>query len=232
MNEQLIFKLSRRQAYNREDFFVSKTNSLAVKILENWKNFSSSGLVIVGPSACGKTHLAAVWSKETSAKSYDISTFFGIDLNYLIDEKYIVLENVEKLELIPKDKRLIIEENILHIFNSLSANKGKILFTSCKFPRFWEIGLKDLLSRLMTLTTLELNIPDDNLLAAVMAKQFQDRQIKVDDEVLTYAISRMERSFLFAKTLVEALDVESLKLKKPIKKNMVNEIIEKLYSRT
>ena len=57
-------------------------------------------------------------------------------------------------------------------------------------------------------------------------------QIKVDDEVLTYAISRMERSFLFAKTLVEALDVESLKLKKPIKKNMVNEIIEKLYSRT
>ena len=232
MNEQLIFKLSRRQAYNREDFFVSKTNSLAVKILENWKNFSSSGLVIVGPSACGKTHLAAVWSKETSAKSYDISTFFGIDLNHLIDEKFIVLEDVEKLELIPKDKRLIIEENILHIFNSLSANKGKILFTSCKFPRFWEIGLKDLLSRLMTLTTLELNIPDDNLLAAVMAKQFQDRQIKVDDEVLTYAISRMERSFLFAKTLVEALDVESLKLKKPIKKNMVNEIIEKLYSRT
>ena len=232
MNEQLIFKLSRRQAYNREDFFVSKTNSLAVKILENWKNFSSSGLVIVGPSACGKTHLAAVWSKETSAKSYDISTFFGIDLNHLIDEKFIVLEDVEKLELIPKDKRLIIEENILHIFNSLSANNGKILFTSCKFPRFWEIGLKDLLSRLMTLTIIELNMPDDNLLAAVMAKQFQDRQIKVDDEVLTYAISRMERSFLFAKTLVEALDVESLKLKKPIKKNMVNEIIEKLYSRT
>ena len=232
MNEQLIFKLSRRQAYNREDFFVSKTNSLAVKILENWKNFSSSGLVIVGPSACGKTHLAAVWSKETSAKSYDISTFFGIDLNHLIDEKFIVLEDVEKLELIPKDKRLIIEENILHIFNSLSTNKGKILFTSCKFPRFWDLELKDLLSRLMTLTTLELNMPDDNLLAAVMAKQFQDRQIKVDDEVLTYAISRMERSFLFAKTLVEALDVESLKLKKPIKKNMVNEIIEKIYSRT
>ena len=137
MNEQLIFNLSRRRAYNREDFFVSKTNSLAVKILENWKNVSSSGLIIVGPPACGKTHLAAVWSKETSAKSYDISTFVGIDLNHLIDEKFIVLEDVEKLEFIPKDKRLIIEENILHIFNSLSANKGKILFTSCKFPRFW-----------------------------------------------------------------------------------------------
>ena len=84
----------------------------------------------------------------------------------------------------------------------------------------------------MTLTTLELSMPDDNLLAAVMKKQFLDRQIKVDEEILTYAISRMERSFLFAKKLVDALDVESLKLKKPIKKNMVNEIIKKLYSRT
>ena len=126
----------------------------------------------------------------------------------------------------------MIEENILHIFNNLSANGGKILFTSCKFPKFWNIGLKDLLSRLMSLTILELNRPDDNLLAAVMAKQFQDRQIKVDNEVIMYAISRMERSFLFAKTLVEELDDESLKLKKPIKKKMVNEIIEKLYSRT
>lgn len=232
MNEQLVFNLCRRRAYNREDFFVSTTNSLAVKILENWKDCSSSGLIIVGPPACGKTHLAAVWSKETTAKSYDISKFTEIDINQLIDEKFIVLENVEKLELIPEKKRVIIEENILHIFNSLSANAGKILFTSSKFPKFWSISLKDLLSRLMSLTILELNMPDDNLLAAVMAKQFLDRQIKVDDDVLTYAISRMERSFLFAKNLVEALDIEALKMKKPIKKKMVNEIIKKLNSKT
>ena len=41
-----------------------------------------------------------------------------------------------------------------------------------------------------------------------MAKQFFDRQIKVEDDVLKYAISRMERSFLFAKKLVEELDIE------------------------
>ena len=69
----------------------------------------------------------------------------------------------------------------------------------------------------MSLTILELNIPDDNLLAAVMAKQFLDKQIKVDNDVLKYAIPRMERSFLFAKKLVEELDLESLKTNKPIK---------------
>ena len=64
-----------------------------------------------------------------------------------------------------------------------------------------------------------------------MAKQFQDRQIKVDNEVIMYAISRMERSFLFAKTLVESLDVEALKVCKPIKKSMVNEIINKINAK-
>ena len=84
----------------------------------------------------------------------------------------------------------------------------------------------------MSLTILELNIPDDNLLAAVMAKQFLDKQIKVDNDVLKYAIPRMERSFLFAKKLVEELDLESLKTNKPIKKIMVSKIIEKLNSKT
>ena len=61
------------------------------------------------------------------------------------------------------------------------------------------IELKDLLSRLMSSTILELNIPDDNLLAAVMAKQFLDKQIKVDNDVIKYAIPRMERSFYLQK---------------------------------
>mgnify|MGYP003300344862 CR=1 FL=1 len=53
-------------------------------------------------------------------------------------------------------------------------------------------------------------------------------KIKVENDVLKYAIPRMERSFLFAKKLVEELDLESLKTNKPIKKIMVNKIIEKL----
>ena len=232
MGEQLILNLTKRNAFNREDFFVSTTNKFAIKIMDNWKNSFSSGLIIVGPPACGKTHLAAVWSKDTSAKSYDIFTFFETDFNQLIEENFIILEDVEKLKFLPEENRLLIEEKILHIFNNLTEKAGKILFTSSKFPRFWNIGLKDLLSRLMSLNILELNIPDDNLLAAVMAKQFFDRQIIVEDDVLNYAISRMERSFLFAKKLVEELDIEALKMNRPIKKKMVNKIIEKINSKT
>ena len=43
-----------------------------------------------------KTHLAAVWSKTT--QSYDISTIKNIDLNCIVKDKYVILEDIEKLE--------------------------------------------------------------------------------------------------------------------------------------
>lgn len=232
MNEQLILNLGRRRAFNKEDFFVSKSNSLAIKMLDNWKNTSSdSGIIIFGPPACGKSHLAAVWSKETSAVSYEISSLVDINIDKIIEERFFVLEDIEKLDFLPPKNRIFVEEKILHIYNNLNENNGKILFTSKLIPKDWNIELKDLLSRFMSLTVIELNLPDDDLLQAVMAKQFTDRQILVELSVLKYAIPRMERSFLFAKKLVEDLDVEAFKSGKPINIKMVRKSIRSLVAK-
>ena len=118
MNEQLIFNLTRRSAFNREDYFISSTNNLSIKILDNWNKSFGTGLIIVGPSACGKSHLAAVWSKETSAVFYNFSTFVETDTKKIIKEHFIVLEDVEMLKLITGKKKLKVEEKILHIFNN------------------------------------------------------------------------------------------------------------------
>ena len=75
LNEQLIFNLTRRSAFNREDYFISSTNNLSIKILDNWNKSFETGLIIVGPAACGNSHLSAVWSKETSAIIYNFPTF-------------------------------------------------------------------------------------------------------------------------------------------------------------
>jgi len=42
----------------------------------------------------------------------------------------------------------------------------------------------------------------------------------------------MERSFSFAKKLVDELDIEALSLKKPINKKLVNDVISRLGSRS
>ena len=43
-----------------------------------------------------------------------------------------------------------------------------------------------------------------------MRKQFADRQVKVDEEVIAYVVARMERSLTRVKELVELLDARAL----------------------
>jgi len=58
--------------------------------------------------------------------------------------------------------------------------------------------------------------PDDQLLAAVMAKMFSDRQVRVGNDVLSYLVARIERSFAAAKDAVARLDQASLSGQRPI----------------
>ena len=47
-------------------------------------------------------------------------------------------------------------------------------------------------------------------MGAVLAKQFDDRQLRVPDDVVAYLVQRMERSFAAIGAVVEALDSLSL----------------------
>ena len=42
MPDQLTFDLPIKTAFGREDFFVTSSNSTAVKILENWTNWGKN----------------------------------------------------------------------------------------------------------------------------------------------------------------------------------------------
>ena len=46
MPDQLAFDLPIKTAFGREDFFVTSSNSTAVKILENWTNWPLSKLIL------------------------------------------------------------------------------------------------------------------------------------------------------------------------------------------
>ena len=56
MPDQLTFDLPIKTAFGREDFFVTSSNSTAVKILENWKNWPLSKLILIGPSGYQSSH--------------------------------------------------------------------------------------------------------------------------------------------------------------------------------
>ena len=70
--------------------------------------------------------------------------------------------------------------------------------------------------------------PDDSLLAALLIKQFQDRQLRVGEEVITYLVPRMERSFEAVARIVTAIDTTALARSRPVTVPLVREVLEEI----
>ena len=60
MPEQLIFNFPFKKNYLKQDFYVSKNNFNAYKLIESWPKWPSRLINIFGPSGCGKTHLVNI----------------------------------------------------------------------------------------------------------------------------------------------------------------------------
>ena len=57
MSKQLIFNFPFKKNYLKQDFYVSKNNFNAFKLIESWPKWPSRLVNIFGPKGCGKTHL-------------------------------------------------------------------------------------------------------------------------------------------------------------------------------
>ena len=101
-----------------------------------------------------------------------------------------------------------------------------MLMTSLSAPARWRISLPDLSSRLKAATAVGVGAPDDALIAAVLVKLFADRQLKVDEDVIGYMLSRMERTFDAARRLVETVDARALAERRNITVPLVGRIFQ------
>jgi chromosomal replication initiation ATPase DnaA len=92
-------------------------------------------------------------------------------------------------------------------------------------PTLWTIGIRDLASRLKALPAVAISAPDDSLLRAVLVKLFTDRQLAVDESLVTYVLTRIERSFAAAQAIAARLDEEALRRKRPLTRTLAAEIL-------
>jgi chromosomal replication initiation ATPase DnaA len=120
-------------------------------------------------------------------------------------------------------------EALFHAWNAASAERP-LLMTARTPPRDWArgpgLGLADLASRMVATPQVRIGEPDDALLAGVLAKQFADRGLKVGEEVIAWAVPRMERSFAAAAALVAALDAAALAQRRAITVPLAREVLE------
>ena len=121
------------------------------------------------------------------------------------------------------------EEPILHLYNLMQEVGGTLVIVSEKPASQIDIKLRDLASRVSTMTTVELKPPDDELIKGVMRKLFKDRQIEVPSEVVDYLTIRMERSFKEVSRMVDRLDKTSLSEKNAITLSLAKRILQEKY---
>ena len=122
------------------------------------------------------------------------------------------------------------QEALFHLYNTYRDLGGNILFTSEIAPARLDFELKDLKSRLNIVPALEIKAPDDELLMALLLKLFTDRQITPSPELLDYLLKNMQRSFSYARKLVEEIDNISLAKKRAISIAIAKEAITTLNS--
>jgi chromosomal replication initiation ATPase DnaA len=94
--------------------------------------------------------------------------------------------------------------------NLAREDEAFVLITGASRHRRFEVELRDLRSRLRAVPVVSLLPPDDQLFRALIVKFCADRQSAVDETVVSYLATRIERSYAAARQAVELLDTEAL----------------------
>jgi chromosomal replication initiation ATPase DnaA len=226
-SSQLVFDFEHRQALEAQDFLVTPCNQEAVAWIDEWPNWSSPAIVIHGPSGCGKSHLAQVFLARTSGVRISSLQLLEKEPPALIGEAGACLIDDMDAAFTPCNK-VALEEALLHLYNTLKELGSTMMITAKSPPSRWGISLADLSSRLKTATLAEISPPDDALLAAVLVKQFSDRQLKIDSEVVAFVQTRIERSFRALGQFVATADRLALAQKSRISIPLMRLVLEKL----
>lgn len=210
--EQIPLDLGHRNALGRDDFMVAGNNQDAVAWMDLWPEWPAPCLVLYGPIASGKTHLGAVWAERTGAicvKAADINETMIRDIAEM--KHHVIIEDSDALI-----GNLTGEKGIFHLYNIFKEEKRSFLLTLKEPLVRRTFALPDLASRLRAAPSVAIREPDEDLIAALLVKHFNDRQLRVGVDVLNYILPRIERSFEAVRTLVDRADQRAMSEKRKI----------------
>jgi chromosomal replication initiation ATPase DnaA len=206
--QQLAFSLSHSQNYAREDFLSGPSNAVALALVEGWPDWPARAVALVGPEGSGKSHLADIWAAKAGARCISGQALQDANLPGALASGAVVIEDLAQ--------NRIDERALFHLLNLAREEGAYALLTMRTPPAGWNLALLDLASRLRALPVVTLSPPDDTLLRALLVKLFADRQIAVEESLITYLVTRIERSCGAARAAVEELDREALRQMRPI----------------
>jgi chromosomal replication initiation ATPase DnaA len=214
---QLAFALPHAESLTRDDFLEGPCNAAGLKLVEGWPEWPNRIMLLVGPQGSGKSHLAAIWAEQAGARSTSARALTPASVPGALATGALAVEDLNSPDF---DERAL-----FHLMNLAREDQAFVLITARVPPSASQIELRDLRSRLRAVPTIALLPPDDALFRALIVKICADRQMVVDETVVSYLATRIERSYAAARRAVELLDAEALRLGRPVTRALAAELL-------
>ena len=214
---QLAFALPHAESLSRDNFREGPANEEALGLVERWPDWPNRVMLLVGPEGSGKSHLAAIWAEAAGARSTMAHALTAATVPASLATGALVVEDLIA--------GTFDERALFHLLNLAREDEAYVLITARVAPVALPVELRDLRSRLRAVPVVQLLPPDDQLFRALIVKFCADRQMSIDESVVSYLASRIERSFAAARQAVEMLDTEALRLGRPVTRALAAELL-------
>lgn len=214
---QLTLDLPFDEAMGIDDFITAAPNEQAFDFICKWPEWPANVAVLSGPSGSGKTHLANIWATLSGARQH-MAKNLSLDL---------IPEWLETGALVVEDFQAnqFDEAALFHLVNAVRGGPGHLLMTSSEPPANWGLQTADIISRLRAAVPIEIELPDDTLMRHIFVKQFSDRQIIVEPNVIDYLLFRIERSLNAVRECVALLDEAAFSKGRPITRRFAADVL-------
>ncbi len=214
--KQTIIKFDYEKNFQREDFYISKSNKHVFDFLNLWPKWEKNFVNIIGDKFSGKSHLIDIFLKKNKGIKLNADSLKNDDLKKLVTHENIVIENLT----------LKIDEKLLYSLFNLVEHDNKYLVVTSTYPIVdLNFNLNDLKSRAKNFLLLGLEKPDDELIYAIIIKNLSDRQISLDNKLINYIVKRIDRSYSKIYDFIYKVDQLSLKKKKSIDLKIIREVL-------
>jgi len=214
---QLAFALPHAESLTRDNFLEGPANTAGLALVDSWPDWPNRVMLLVGPEGSGKSHLAAIWAEQAGARSISAHALTAAAVPGALATGALVVEDLKSQGL---DERAL-----FHLLNLAREDAAFVLITAREPPTALAIELRDLRSRLRAVPTVLLLPPDDQLFRALIVKFCADRQLTVDETVVSYLATRIERSYAAVRQAVELLDSEALRLGRPVTRALAADLL-------
>jgi chromosomal replication initiation ATPase DnaA len=193
---QLPFEYGHEPSHLEDDFIAGDGNRLALGHIRAFPNWAGPLTLIDGPPKSGKSHLARIWALRAGARLAGPDELE--ELSRAGGTAPLVVEDVERSG--------YDEDALFHLLNQSMRDGRPVLMTTREPVANWPFETDDLKSRARLAARFTVALSDDIQLSQMFVKLFEDRQVAVDPKIISYLVTRMERSPEEAVALAELVD--------------------------